>query len=46
VVLLGWGITEIHTGFGEVRKSKGKTPLGRPSCRWEGNIKMNRMGMW
>jgi len=24
-----------------VGKSKGKRPLGRPSCRWEDNIKMD-----
>jgi len=24
-----------------VGKTEGKRPLGRPSCRWEGNIKMD-----
>jgi hypothetical protein len=24
-----------------VRKPEGKRPLGRPRCRWEGNIKMD-----
>ena len=24
-----------------VGKPEGKRPLGRPRCRWEGNIKMN-----
>jgi hypothetical protein len=24
-----------------VGKRKGKRPLGRPSCRWDDNIKMN-----
>jgi hypothetical protein len=24
-----------------VRMSEGKTPLGRPECRWEDNIKMD-----
>jgi len=24
-----------------VRKPEGKRPLGRPRCRWEGNIQMN-----
>jgi hypothetical protein len=24
-----------------LRKSEGKRPLGRPRCRWEGNIKMD-----
>jgi hypothetical protein len=24
-----------------VGKSEGKTPLGRPKCRWEGGIKMD-----
>jgi len=24
-----------------VRKPKGKRPLGRPSCKWEDNIKMD-----
>jgi hypothetical protein len=24
-----------------VRKQEGKRPLGRPTCRWEDNIKMN-----
>jgi hypothetical protein len=24
-----------------VGKSEGKRPLGRPRCRWEGNIKMD-----
>jgi hypothetical protein len=24
-----------------VGKSEGKRPLGRPSCRWEDNIKMD-----
>jgi hypothetical protein len=24
-----------------VGKPEGKRPLGRPGCRWEGNIKMN-----
>jgi hypothetical protein len=24
-----------------VRKPAGKRPLGRPICRWEGNIKMD-----
>jgi hypothetical protein len=26
-------------------RSEGKRPLGRPSCRWEGNIKMDLLGM-
>jgi hypothetical protein len=33
-----------------VGKSEGKRPLGRLSCRWEGNIKMDLMeiefGVW
>jgi len=24
-----------------VRKTEGKSPLGRPRCRWEDNIKMD-----
>ena len=24
-----------------VGKAEGKTPLGRPRCRWEGNIKVD-----
>jgi hypothetical protein len=24
-----------------VGKSEGKTPLGRPRCRWEDDVKMN-----
>jgi hypothetical protein len=30
-----------------VGNSEGKTPLGRPSCRWEHNIRMDvREIMW
>jgi len=33
-----------------VRKPKGKRPLRRPRCRWEGNIKMDLQelgcGLW
>jgi hypothetical protein len=28
-------------GRGEVVKPEGKRPVGRPRCRWEGNIKMD-----
>jgi hypothetical protein len=28
-----------------VGKPEGKTPLGRPRCRWEDNIKMDRREM-
>jgi hypothetical protein len=24
-----------------VGKSEGKSPIGRPSCRWENNVKMD-----
>jgi hypothetical protein len=24
-----------------VEKSEGKSPLGRPRCRWEGNVRMD-----
>jgi hypothetical protein len=38
VVLMGEG-----RGVSRVldRRPKGKTPLGRPRCRWEDNIKMD-----
>jgi hypothetical protein len=32
-----------------VGKPEGKSPLGRPSCRWENNIKIFRkwdVGVW
>jgi len=33
-----------------VRKTEGKTPLGRPRCKWEDNIKMDLQeagcGVW
>jgi len=28
-----------------VRKPDGKRPLGRPSCRWEGNIEIDLQGV-
>ena len=34
----------MHTGFWW-EKPKGKIPLGRPSHRWEDNIKKNEMGV-
>jgi hypothetical protein len=29
-----------------VGKPKGKRPLGRPRCRWEGNTKMDLREIW
>jgi hypothetical protein len=30
-----------NTNMALVGKPEGKIPLGRPRCRWEGNIKMD-----
>ena len=29
-----------------MRKSEGNTPFGRPSCRWNDNIKINLKVIW
>jgi len=29
-----------------VRQPEGKRPLGRPRCRWEGDITMYLRGIW
>ena len=33
-----WGTEEVHTGFGG--EPEGKSLVGRPRIRWQGNIKM------
>lgn len=37
-----WEKEEVHTGFFFVRKTEGRTPVGRPMHSWEYNIKMDR----
>jgi hypothetical protein len=45
--IMRWAGHVARTGEGRgvygvlVGKSEGKRPLGRPSCRWEDNIKMD-----
>jgi hypothetical protein len=35
-----WETGDVHSRV-LVGRSDGKRPLGRPTCRWEDNIKMN-----